>query len=92
MVHGLFEFDLALDYVKSIDIKTRVLVVGNLVNWDAAFTTFEAFVRNLDIFVDSLHQKISMFASPPLLILRTGMFYCCHEEPIPQNDDALVRL
>ena len=79
-VSGLTEMDAALTFADSLRSDTRVLILGNLVNWDVAFSTLETYEKRLHIFLTTLKNRLSHFPVPPMLIVRTGMYYCCNDQ------------
>ena len=79
VVRGLTELDAALAFVTALSTDTRVLILGNLVNWDVAFSTFETYEKRLKVFLSALKDKLASFTIAPMLVLRMGMYYCCNK-------------
>lgn len=74
VVRGLTEMEAAIHYANSLSTDTRLIIMGHLVNWDAAFSTFDLYRHRLAQFISALHQRIQHFPVPPMIILRTGKF------------------
>ena len=83
VVRGLVEADgqAAIHFAETISTDTRLLILGHLVNWDTAFSTFAEYRRRLDGFLSALKDRLRQFSVHPLIILRTGMYYCCTHPP-----------
>lgn len=55
----------------------KIFVIASLVNWDSAFTKYDYFDSHFRTFVDRLKIRMRRFAQPPLIIFRTGNYFCC---------------
>ena len=67
-------------FINNTSLDTRLLIIGNLVNWDAAFSSMPQFEKRLTKFIDLLSFCLALFPVQPMLIVRTGMYHCCNSD------------
>ena len=85
-VHGLTHIDEGdpdtevQTFINNTSLDTRLLIIGNLVNWDAAFGTMPQFEARLTKFIGLLSSRLALFRVQPMMIVRTGMYHCCNSE------------